>query len=71
MFTPVQRSKKAILHETMMQYMTTDFDRSGHPAIFVDLLDFQDIEPYQNSLDIIICAHVLEHIPEYEKACRI
>jgi len=63
--------RKAILHDTMLQYISTDFDRSGHPAdIQLDLTDFHDIEPYQNSLDIIICPHVLEHILEYNKALK-
>ena len=49
--------------------MSSDLDQSGHPGeIQMDLTDFQDIEPNQNSLDIIICAHVLEHVPEYKKA---
>lgn len=57
------------MHASLAQYITSDFDMSGHPAdVRLDLTDYQDCAPYQSSLDFIICAHVLEHIPDYKQA---
>lgn len=63
--------REMILRNTLGKYSTSDFDMSAHRAeIKLDLTDEEDIQPLLNSLDIIVCAHVLEHIPDYRTALK-
>lgn len=62
---------KWIYDETLGKYISSDFDMSAHAAdVKIDLTDDQDAASFQNTFDIIICAHVLEHISDYLKALR-
>lgn len=63
--------RKQIYVETLGKYTASDYDMLAHRTdLKMDLTDEQDVAPFENSFDIIICAHVLEHIPDYRKALR-
>jgi SAM-dependent methyltransferase len=48
------------------EYLCSDFDLSAHKgSIFIDL---QDIDLADQSLDVVMTAHVLEHVPDYKRA---
>jgi SAM-dependent methyltransferase len=49
--------------------MASDFDMSAHRAdIQMDLTNEQHVAPFEQAFDVIICSHVLEHIPDYHTA---
>ncbi len=50
-----------------LKYFTSDYD-SKAPSDYH--FDIQDIESKDNSFDLVICSHVLEHIPDDKKALR-
>lgn len=57
--------------ETLQEYITSDFNMAAHKVdLKIDLTRAEDIAPFENSFDIIICAHVLEHIPDYRIALK-
>ena len=50
-----------------VQYTATDYDRE----FIADLhLDITNIDLPSNSMDLVLCYHILEHIPDDEKAMR-
>ena len=47
-------------------YTATDYDESGHRATV--RLDLQDIDLPPHSVDVLLTAHVLEHVPDTDRA---
>ncbi len=61
--------RNQIYHEALGEYLASDFDLSTHRAdIRMDLTCLDDVTPYSGHFDIVICAHVLEHIQDYKLA---
>ncbi len=61
--------RRSIYEETCLSYQASDFDCRGHKADFkLDLTDDQGVGFYTGRFDVVICAHVLEHIPDYRAA---
>jgi SAM-dependent methyltransferase len=51
---------------TWFYYRTSDFDMRAHRGNLQ--LDLQAIDLPDDSIDVVLCAHVLEHVPETDKA---
>ena len=49
-----------------LRYRGSDFDRRAHQADV--LLDLQAIDLPDNSLDVLLTSHVLEHVPDTQRA---
>lgn len=49
-----------------VDYVSTDYDEGAHKASIH--LDVQDMDLPSNSVDVILTPHVLEHVPDTEKA---
>jgi predicted SAM-dependent methyltransferase len=64
-------NRRKIYEQTLGKYLSSDFDMSAHCAdIRMDLTSEQDVAPFENAFDIILCSHILEHIPDYRIALR-
>jgi SAM-dependent methyltransferase len=64
-------NRRRIYEATLRRYRASDYDLQAHRAdVRVDLTDAEQIGPLSGSFDIIICAHILEHIPDYVAALR-
>lgn len=64
-------ARRAIFEKTFKSYAASDFDESLHSADFkLDLTDDASVAPHVGRFDVVLFAHVLEHIPDYEKALR-
>jgi SAM-dependent methyltransferase len=62
-------NRRSIYEKTLNKYMASDFDMSAHRAdIQMDLTSEQHVAPFEQAFDVIICSHVLEHIPDYHAA---
>ena len=62
-------TRKLLYQSTLDEYISSDFDMSSHRSdLQLDLTSDNDVKPHTGKFDIIICSHVLEHIPEYKKA---
>lgn len=65
-FAPAAWSKKLRDHPRLV-YRTADLFR----ATVDDRVDITDMKPYADgTLDIFICSHILEHVPDDRKAMR-
>jgi predicted SAM-dependent methyltransferase len=64
-------TKRSIFESSLGKYLASDFEMKSHQAeIKIDLTDSKDIASYKGAFDIVICAHVLEHIPDYRLALK-
>ncbi len=62
-------NRRQIYLDTLGEYLASDFDLSSHRGdIQLDLTNPDDIALYKDHFDVVICSHVLEHIPNYEAA---
>jgi SAM-dependent methyltransferase len=58
-----------LYRSTFKEYVASDFDESAHRTdVKIDLLTPETYETLLGRFDIIICSHVLEHIPDYRRA---
>jgi SAM-dependent methyltransferase len=61
--------KAPILRAAFGSYVASDFDLSQHQGtIRLDLTSDDDVRDHEGQFDIVLCAHVLEHIPDYRTA---
>jgi SAM-dependent methyltransferase len=64
-------TKRHVFESTLGRYLTSDYEMISHVAeVKMDLTEIKDIEPYKGAFNIVICAHVLEHIPDYRLALK-
>lgn len=67
----VNTNRRRLYDTTLKSYVASDYDMLAHRAdIRMDLANSQDVAPYRGVFDIIICAHVLEHIVDYRTALQ-
>jgi len=69
-FSPRSYTTRLPLYSSAFkEYVASDFDESAHRTdVKIDLLDPETYAGLLGKFDIIICSHVLEHIPDYHHA---
>jgi SAM-dependent methyltransferase len=61
--------RRSLYSKTFAEYVASDFDVAHHGGdIELDLTDLTSLQNYVGHFDVVICAHVLEHIQEYKSA---
>ncbi|MBN2548397.1 MAG: methyltransferase domain-containing protein [Anaerolineales bacterium] len=64
-------TRRKIYQDTFGHYLASDFDLRTHRAdIKIDLTNQDDISQFPEAFDLILCSHVLEHIPDYKQALQ-
>jgi predicted SAM-dependent methyltransferase len=66
-FAPSLALSKWIRKHPFIEYVTIDLYR-GDVDINVDIMDMRNFE--DNSIDMFLCSHILEHVPDDRKAMR-
>jgi SAM-dependent methyltransferase len=67
----VNDNRRHIYEAALGRYVASDFAMHAHRAdLKLDLANEEDIQPVEGACNIIICAHVLEHIPDYHLALK-
>jgi SAM-dependent methyltransferase len=65
----VNENRRQIYDATLGRYLASDFEMLAHRSdLKMDLTNEEDIRSMEGAFNIIICAHVLEHIPDYHLA---
>jgi SAM-dependent methyltransferase len=64
-------NRREIYDTTLQRYFASDYDMQSHRTdLKVNLTDDASIRRLGRSFDIIICSHILEHIPDYHGALK-
>lgn len=66
-FAPENCLQNLLKKRTGLKYYTSDYDPNGKSDFHFDI---QNINSNDNAFDLIICSHVLEHIPDDRKAIK-
>ena len=64
-------NRRQIYDATLRRYFASDYDMQSHRTdLKVNLTDEASLLPLGGTFDIIICSHILEHIPDYRGALK-
>ncbi|CAG0910426.1 unnamed protein product, partial [Cyprideis torosa] len=64
-----KRRRRRQMERVFGRYLSSDFDGRAHSGhVRLDLTDRDAVRALGERFDLIICAHVLEHIPDYRPA---
>lgn len=67
----LNENRRQIYDATLRQYCASDYDFHAHRGdVKVNLTNEEEILPLSGTFNIIICSHILEHIPEYLVALK-
>ena len=71
-FSPRSGGKRTTMNEASFKsYTSSDFDQRAHAAnVTIDLTDTKTIKDHESKYDVVVFAHVLEHIPNYQQALK-
>jgi SAM-dependent methyltransferase/uncharacterized Zn-finger protein len=67
----LNQNRREIYDTTLSKYFASDYDMQSHRAdLKVNLTDAESLRPLGSAFDIIICSHILEHIPDFRGALK-